>query len=109
MLNANSRIILKKLISTKFKYTNIDSFAKTAPRFSKDEIEETLVYLEEEGYIECVYADNTVYKLSPTYKGGHYQQFVIAQIKEFLLKSVVVPIGVSIITSIIVNIICGII
>ncbi len=109
MLNKSAKIVLKKLISTNFKYTNIEEFSKSIPKMSTDDVESSLCYLDEHGYIDCTYADSTVYTVSPTYEGQHFQQFVIAQIKEFLLKSVAVPIGVSVVTSIIVNIICKII
>lgn len=109
MLNKSAKIVLKKLISTNFNYTDIEEFADSIPKLDRDDVESSLCYLDEQGYIDCLYADSTVYAVSPTYEGQHFQQFVVARIKEFLLKSVTVPIAVSVATSIIVNIIYKII
>lgn len=59
----------------------------------------TLDYLQKEGYIIGDNQGDYWENIKPTYKGKHYNQFAWVATKEFLIKSILVPIVVSIITT----------
>ena len=59
----------------------------------------TLTCLQDEGYIVGESHGNYWDNIKPTYKGKHYNQFAWIKTKEFLIKSILVPIGVSFLTS----------
>jgi len=101
MLNKKSKIVLKALHKINFKYENIDAFCALLPKLSKDDIEQTLWYLEELGYISCSPAEDTIWWLEPTYRGEQYKEFEFVDFKLFIYKSVIVPIIVSVITAVI--------
>lgn len=99
MLNKKSKIVLKTLHKINFKYENIDAFCVLLPKMSKDDIEQTLWYLEETGYISCSPTEDTIWWLEPTYRGEQYKEFKIVELKEFIFKSILVPIFVSVVVS----------
>ena len=72
MLNKFSKNVLKKLIQTDFVFEDIDSFAAQFPKMTVHQVESTLSYLHETGYIECIFADSTIYCIHSKYKGQHY-------------------------------------
>lgn len=60
----------------------------------------TLDYLASCEYIEKSFDEFSLPKYSPTYKGRHYKELLIHSIKEFFLKSILTPIIISFITTI---------
>lgn len=70
----------------------------------KNEIESIIKYLCEEGYLE--YSINE-YRFTLTTKGLHPYRFQWESIKHFLLNSIIVPIVVSVATSLIVLLLQG--
>lgn len=105
MLNKHSKVVLKQLIKTNFQFTDINSFAAQFPKMTVHQVESTLSYLHENGYIACLFADDTIYRLTPTYKGENYSQFNRVEIKRFVFNSFIIPLLVSIIANIVLAII----
>lgn len=61
---------------------------------------EILEYLKTNDYLTYLCADDDIYDISLTYKGLAYSSFRFEEWKDFLFKSVTVPILVSLITAI---------
>lgn len=107
MLNRTSIKVLCKLKKVDFKYQNIDAFCAILPKLSKHDVEQTLWYLHSQGYIHCQPGDGTIYALEPTYAGEHFQEFDWAETKSFVLRSIVTPIAVSAVTTLLTLFISG--
>lgn len=64
---------------------------------------EILSHLEENKYLTYLGADDDIYDISLTYKGLAFESFDFEEFKEFLFRSILVPILVALITSIFTN------
>ena len=106
MLNYDCKKVLKKINKLKASNTSITflNIVNSFPRKSQGKwalkLEEILLYLKNKEYIKCLFADNKIYNISLTYKGSAYDSFRFEEWKDFLFKSVTVPILVSLITTI---------
>lgn len=97
MLNATSIKTLKQLKKANFQIANLK-----IKNINSEIINATLLYLQERQYISCfVNDDNEVIAVIPEYKGKHYFEFQRAELKQFLIKSILTPILVSTITTIV--------
>lgn len=77
-----------------------DDIQKYAPKLSKFDIAECCERLGQNGYFEIYNKDlNGCVHLLLNYKGRHFREFSRNQVIDFLFKSVLVPIVVSIITT----------
>lgn len=98
MLNSKSIKVLKALGNINYKYT--PSFNSQFKSIAPETINATLLYLHECKYISCLTnEDNEVIAVMPEYKGQHYFEFRRAELKQFMLKSVLTPVIVSVITT----------
>lgn len=69
-------------------------------RINDLDLANTLKYLKDQGYIEAsIDSENTIEMIFPTYKGNHYQEFIIDDLKSFLFRSLLVPTVVALITA----------
>lgn len=102
MFEKKSRIILK-LLNSKPKFRGgSDALLELLSKRdrekhfpTRDDLDATLWYLERKEYLRCLNADNSIYSITQTYESKNYKQFTVLEIQSFLLKSIVVPIGVS--------------
>lgn len=98
MLNSKSIKVLKALGNINYKYT--PSFNSQFKNIDPETINATLLYLHECKYISCLTnEDNEVIAVMPEYKGQHYFEFRRTEIKQFIIKSILTPVIVSIITT----------
>lgn len=65
------------------------------------DLQNTLHYLEETGYITATFTDDYTEDISPTYKGKHYMAFTF----EWFKNSILLPIIVSVITTLLTTLI----
>lgn len=106
MLNYECRKILKIINKLNRNNNQITFFSIVNSFPSKKQgkwalkLKSILVYLHKTEYLNYLYADNTFYNISLTYKGLAYSSFRFEECKEFIFKSVTIPILVSLITSI---------
>lgn len=103
MLNKTSVKVLKALNKINYEFTSVkDLHDSILPRINETEIAQTLIFLNSERYLNCVYDDDeNILSVSPEYKGQRFFEFRVSEFKEFLLKSFVTPIIVSFLTTII--------
>jgi hypothetical protein len=109
MLDSHSKRVLKavkKLYQIK-KDTIVGSSSELL-KFLPKKYDENLVngalwYLETQGMVQCENADDTIYSIVITYKGLCYATFRVKEVNNYIITSVLVPIGVSIITTIIIH------
>lgn len=77
---------------------------KCAPKLSDFDISQCCATLHKSGYFEIYSCDlGGQVKVMLSYKGKHYKEISWLEAKDFLFKSVLVPIGVSIVTTAIIN------
>lgn len=110
MLNYECRKILKTLnklnphsvISVNF-YDIVNSFPKKKQERWALRLDTVLPYLKNNGYITYISYNNNFAQIKQTYKGLAYKSFSAEELKNFIFKSILVPILVSLITSIFTN------
>lgn len=109
LLTSDCKKILSKInklnsSNTPINFQNIiNSFSPKVQGKWALKLAKILRYLKENEYIKYSSADNTFYNISLTYRGLAYKSFEAEEIKEFLFKSIIVPILVALITSIFTN------
>lgn len=81
--------------------SSIDIIVYYHNRVNNLDLNNTLQYLLDNGYINVNNTDGTWTEITPTYTGIHYSDFSKEKFKNFILTSLLVPIVVSIITSLI--------
>ena len=104
MLNKHSKKMLKFLRESRSKFQDhiIPRDYIVKEYLDKDDSgDATLDYLAEDGYIRKLYLGGVLYAFSLTESGLHYPEFTATSIKSFVLRSIVTPIIVSAITSLI--------
>ena len=89
MLNKHSKVVLKQLIKTNFQFRDIDSFAAQFPKMTVHQVESTLSYLHENGYIACLFADDTIYRLTAEHKGINYAEIQFKENLKFWLPHII--------------------
>ena len=124
MLNKNCKIILDTLIKNNFTYPQskfISIEATLIPllpkgkniEWSVNSITPLLQYLKSIGYVDYVTTTNgynpvfNCTMLYTTYPGTYYKQFKWLKFEDFILKSILTPIALSVITTIITILIAG--
>jgi hypothetical protein len=70
-------------------------------KYTLNIVDDVLGHLYREEYIVCAFGADSVSDISLTYKGENYREFQWIDLKEFLLKSILVPIAVSAVVSLI--------
>jgi hypothetical protein len=65
------------------------------------DLENTIKYLSDMGYVELLPGASFPMKLKPTHIGKHYAEIQRREFKEFLMKSVLTPILIAFITALI--------
>lgn len=70
-------------------------------KYTVEMVDRVLWHLQDECYVECTGADDTVCYVFVKYEGQNYKEFNWLKFKEALLKSILLPIGISALTSII--------
>lgn len=104
MLYKNSFKVLKSIVylcKSTSKTSSLDITVYFHNRINDLDLLSTLDYLCENGYITIGSKDDFLYSdIKDTHLGRHIKEIRIQQFKEFLLKSVCVPIAVSFITSV---------
>lgn len=105
MLDKKSTKVLDAVIKAK---NNIDIvngsdvlLSYLPKKFTIDIIDRVLWYLHSQGYVECTEGDNSIYLIFLTYEGQNYKEFNQINFKNDIIKSVILPIAVSAITSLI--------
>jgi len=68
--------------------------------FNKQILSDVLYYLKERGYITFI-ATNPISDICVGYEAQNYNEFSWLEVKNFLIKSILIPIGVSALTSLI--------
>jgi hypothetical protein len=71
--------------------------------YTADEIEKSLWYLDDLDYLSCTSADDTVISISITYQGEKYFEFNRLEFYDFMKQSVITPIIVAALTTLLVN------
>ncbi|MBN3403562.1 hypothetical protein EXN54_19505 [Clostridium botulinum] len=103
MLDRKSKQVLKALNKAKndIGYVSGSKFLMLhlSKKFTHSEVDKILWYLESKGYIECDNGDDTIFNIFLSYEAQNYKEFEWLETKEFIYKSVIVPILVSISTS----------
>jgi hypothetical protein len=105
ILDKKSKLVLKVLNKIK----NDDNFVAGSQavlpympkKYNQQIIDEVLWHLEDLGYIECQSSEGHVQYINANYKGQNYRELNLIETKELLCKSVILPIIVSAITSLI--------
>ena len=98
MLPRTAKEILNNLIDTDFVFNSTDEIAEELC-LDKQEVIDNLLYLQDEGYINCIDSDDDVLYICPLHKGRYYYEVRAAEIKDFLFRSIFTPIIVSILTT----------
>lgn len=102
MLDKKSKQILKIINKQTTNISDIESsnyLLQYVPKtYDLDLLESVLYNLKSLEYIKFRKLDN-IEAISPTYKGRNYFELSILEIKQFLIKSILVPIIVSMITT----------
>lgn len=70
-------------------------------RINALDLRPTMLFLAENGYIEIIENNEAYLMVKPTYKGNHFKAFIRAEIISFIAKSILTPIVVSIVTTLI--------
>ena len=99
MLTKTAKVILNHLIKMDFEFSSTDNMANEL-RLDKQKVIDNLLHLQDEGYINCIDSDDDVLYIYPLHKGRYYHEVVVAEIKDFLYRSIFTPIIVSILTTI---------
>ena len=100
MLDKKSKYVLNLI--NKLEYIeNVESLSKQTQKYTYDEILESLFYLRKNKFIGAFPAENSLFDIEPTYEGKHYNEFSRIKFKDFLFKSVLIPIFLSIATTLI--------
>lgn len=106
MLDKQSKKVLKAVIK------NIDELWNTKcpillekhiPQYNAEEIENSLMYLDELGYISCLRAEATVWRIALNYEGEKYFEFALIEFFDFFKKSIITPIIVATLTTLLIN------
>lgn len=110
MLNYECRKILKILnelnphsVTSVSFYGIVNSFRKKKQGRWALRLDTLLPYLKTNGYITYISYNNTFAEIKLTYKGLAYKSFSAEELKDFIFKSILVPILVSLITGIFTN------
>ena len=86
-------------------YLNYNDFCETyrvdIEPLSFPVIKACLAYLKGEGYIDDVYINGQSTGFTLTHKGRNYKAFKWIAAKQFIFNSILVPIGVSLVTTLI--------
>lgn len=85
-----------------FNNGTFETFARWL-NLSESDLAECLNYLYDNGYIKYFYVQDRVVGFSLEHKGIHFNEFNRIEKMQFIFKSIMVPIFVSVITSLIVN------
>lgn len=104
MLNNQCKQVLNLLIRIKknnLEFNGSKTFKKHLPTKTFNNISYIMKYLKDEGYLDYFVADNDFYTVNLTYKGLAYKSFNFESLKSFIKKSIIVPIIVSAITTLI--------
>lgn len=102
MLNSQCKEVLNcliKLTKNNIEFNGIETFEKYLSSKTLQNIWELISYLAKNDYLIVHYADNDFYSINLTYKGLAYKSFNVELFKSFLFKSIIVPIIISITTT----------
>lgn len=103
MLDKKSKQVLKALNKAKndIDYVNGSDLLMQylSEKFTRSQIDKVLWYLQSKDYIDCNDGGDGISNIFLKYKAQNYKEFEWLQTKEFIYKSVIVPILVSISTS----------
>lgn len=106
MLDKKSKQVLKALNKAKNDTDYVDGSKALLPylpkNFNNSEVDKTLWYLESKGFIDCYNSEGSIDCINVKYEAQNYIEFNHIKTKEFIYKSILVPIFVSIFTSCIV-------
>ena len=112
MLYGNNRKVLKAirfLCETSETTNSLDIAVYLHNRIQTEDLIGCLNHLStEEGYINPITEEGSLVYVSLTHKGRHYQQYECAKMRHFLINSIVIPIIVSAITTLVTFWITGI-
>ena len=103
MLNYSCKKVLNCLIKIQnqnIEFNGRETLALYLPKWIMKNIDYIMEYLSDNEYLSYLPADNDYYSFDLTYKGLAHKSFYFEEVKEFIFKSITVPIIVSIITSI---------
>lgn len=99
MLTKLEKKILDYLISQD---ASIIDVTNGFPGANPKELYSVCTYLKNKGYLEDIWADMSLQtSASLSYKGKHYREISGLEFKEFLMKSILTPIGVALAVSLI--------
>lgn len=105
MLDKKSRKVLKVLNRIKNEDDYVDGLKVLIPLMPKKYTEKVLFdvlwHLNELNLIACSEAECTINEIYVTYEGQNYTEFQWIELKAFIKKSILTPIAVSFITSLI--------
>lgn len=102
MLDKQSKYVLKALIAAADEdnmVCDLDNIYLKTSKYTESQINDSINYMCEEGYITSSYDFKGNVDISIEYKGLHYKDFSRMEFKRFIMKSILTPIIVSIITT----------
>lgn len=100
MLDKDSRTALAAIKYCDRTLSSKDLLTHMKQKWPLEKLDASIAYLESRGLVSCVMGDNSFYAVSLTYKGKHYGEFKWLEFKKFLFQSVLVPVFVSFVTSV---------
>ncbi|MGL6186099.1 MAG: hypothetical protein ACRC1T_12050 [Clostridium chrysemydis] len=102
MLTRNSKKLLdavNKLHNNGIQYPNMKDL-QTVLTLPKDEIMSTALYLQQIGYIHVDFGKgDTILLIESKHKGNHYKELIHIERMNFIKRSIIVPILVSLVAS----------
>lgn len=104
MLNQKCKKVLNCLIkinNNNIEISGTETFKEYLPDNVIQDLELILEYLSDNDYLTYETADEDIYSVDLTYKGLAYKSFNFEEFKSFVSKSIIVPIIISIITTLI--------
>lgn len=99
MLPKTAKKILLHLIENNFNFNGTDEIVKKL-NLQKQAVIDNLLYLHNEDYINCIDSDEDILRVYPLHKGLYYHEVRAAERKAFIYRSIITPIAISVITTI---------
>lgn len=102
MLYGNCKKVLEAAVfqsAESGKTSTLDISVHLSNRIHTEDLNGCLAILEDEGYVQITDRESVAPTVIPTHKGKHFKEYRREKIKNFLLTSILVPIVVSVLTT----------
>ena len=104
MLYGNCKKVLKAAVyqsAESGKTSALDISVHLRNRIRTEDLNGCLAILEDEGYIQITDRESVVPTIIPTHKGIHFGEYRHKEIEHFLFTSILVPVVVSVVTTLV--------